>query len=64
MGFADILKIEYGEWRRTKQSICFDIPASACQQRVPRGSECCKVRRRCTRDKTARAVQRQMQDIL
>src|SRR5260221_8073633 len=53
-----------GEWQCTKQSICFDIPASACQQRVPRSSECCKIRGRCTRDKSACTLRRQMQDIL
>ncbi len=52
------------ERRCAKQSMCFNIPAGACQQCVPCGRQCGEVRRRGTGDKPARALRGQMEDLL
>ncbi len=49
---------------RSKQSLCFDIPAGARQQRVACSRQCGKIRRRGAGDKSAGALRGQMEDIL
>src|ERR1700674_1745247 len=52
------------ELRCSKQSMCFNVPAGSSQECMPCGRQCGKVRRRRTGDKPARALLRQMENIL